>query len=235
MAIWAFPAVSAAVSAAFATLVLLRYMKNRKPHQLLWTLGLFGFTGAAAAQVVYAVDGAWPEGVYRAYYFLVGSLVAALGAGTVFLLNKPKVAQLFLYATIALVGAQAAACSFTPINTAKLAAAGMETGAGIASGPMIALTIILNSMGAGALAIGAGWSWWKTRRPQNLFIIAGTVLLSIGGGTARVATEGSVAAWALYIGNLAGISLLFAGFLLGRPSGAPAPQAHSAPSPTRPA
>jgi len=235
MVTWVFPAVSAAVSAAFATLVLIRYVKSKRTHQLLWTLGLFGFTGAAAAQVVYALSGAWPEGVYRGYYFLVGSLVATLGAGTVFLLNKPRLAQLFLYATIGLVGAQAAACSFTAINTAKLAAAGMETGAGIASTPMIALTIVLNSMGTGALAVGAGWSWWKTRRPHNLFIIAGTVLLAIGGGTARVATEGTVAAWALYIGNLAGITLLFAGFLLGRPAGEPAAHAQAAPAAAPPA
>lgn len=225
MASWAFPAVSALVSVVFGTLVLLRYAKSGKPHQLLWTLGLFGFAGAAAAQVVYALNSGWPEGVYRVYYFLIGSLVAALGAGTVFLLNKPKVANLFLYATIGLVGAQAAACSFTGINAAKLAAAQMETGTGIASGPMVVLTIILNSMGAGAMAIGAGLSWWNTRRPYNLLILVGTVLLSIGGGTARVATDGTVAAWALYLGNLAGITLLFAGFLLGRPSGPVAPEA----------
>jgi len=59
VATWVFPAVSAAVSAAFAALVLIRYVKSRKTHQLLWTLGLFGFTGAAAAQVVYALSGAW--------------------------------------------------------------------------------------------------------------------------------------------------------------------------------
>ncbi len=235
MASWAFPALTAVLSAAFAGLVLFRYLKSRKTHQLLWTLGLFAIAGAAAAQVLYAVNGAWPEGVYRAYYFLIGSLVAVLGAGTVFLLNKPKLAQLFLYATVGLVGAQAAACSFTAINSQKLAAAGMETGTGIASGPMIALTIILSSMGAGALLVGALLSWWSTKRPHNLLIMGGTILFTIGGGTARVATESTGAAWALYLGNLAGITLLFAGFLLGRPSGAPAPQAPVSPAQSPPA
>lgn len=218
-----FPAASAAISAIFATLVLLRWLRGRKRHNLLWTLGLYGFAGAATAQVIADLNGGWPESVYRAYYFLIGSLVATMGAGTVYLMNRPKFADAFLYTIVGLIFAQAAVCAITPINAERLAESGTETGVGIASAPMRALTIILNTAGAGALLIGAILSWRGTKRPHNLVIAAGTILLSLGGGTAGVATSGSFAAYALYFGNLAGITLLFAGFLLSRPVGEPVP------------
>lgn len=233
MTSWVFPAASAAISAGFATLVMMRAVKGHKKHLFLWALGLYGFTAAAMAQVVADMNGGWPEGVYRAYYFLIGSLVATMGAGTVYLMNKPKVADLFLYAMIGLIGAQAAVCAITPIDTARLAAAGTETGVGIASVPMRILTIILSSVGDGALILGALLSWWKSKRTFNLVIAAGGIVLALGGGTAGVASSETFAAYALYIGNLAGIALLFAGFLLSRPVGEatsrPAPGAEAAP------
>jgi len=213
------PAASAALSALFASLVLVRFLKSHKRHHLLWTLGLFGFAVAALLQLITNLSNGWAEGVYRVYYFLIGSLVATLGAGTVYLMNKPRVADLFLYAMLGLIAVQAVVCAATPIDTARLAAAGTETGVGIASVPMRILTVVLNIAGAGALVAGAVLSWRATKRPHNLVIIAGTALLSIGGGTAAVAPSESFAAWALYVGNLAGIALLFAGFLLSRPVG----------------
>jgi hypothetical protein len=231
MAAWIFPAASALLSAAFASLVMVRALKGRKKHLFLWALGLYGFAAAATAQVIADLNGGWPEGVYRTYYFLIGSLVATMGAGTVYLMNKPKVADLFLYAMIGLIGAQAAVCAITPIDTARLAAAGTETGVGIASVPMRILTIILNSAGAGALILGAVLSWWKSKRPHNLVITAGAIVLSLGGGTAGVASAETFSAYVLYIGNLAGIALLFAGFLLSRPVGEAAPR----PAPGSPA
>jgi hypothetical protein len=233
MAYWVFPAASAAISAAFATLVMLRAVKGRKKHLFLWALGLYGFAAAATAQVIADLNGGWPEGVYRAYYFLIGSLVATMGAGTVYLMNKPKAADLFLYAMIGLIGAQAAVCAITPIDTAKLAAAGTETGVGIASVPMRILTVILSIVGDATLIVGAILSWWKSKRIHNLVIVAGGTILGIGGGTAGVASTETFAAYALYIGNLVGIALLFAGFLLSRPVGEasprPAPAAPAAP------
>jgi hypothetical protein len=219
---WIFPAASATLSGIFATLVLARWLTTRKRHHLLWTLGLYGFTGAAAAQVIADLNGGWPEGVYRAYYFLVGSLVATMGAGTVYLMNRPRLADAFLYTVIGLVVAQAAVCTVTAIDSARLAAGGTETGVGIASAPMRVLTVILNIAGAGALIVGALLSWRATARPHNLAILAGAVVLSIGGGTAGVAAAETFSAYALWLGNLAGIALLFAGFLLSRPAGEPA-------------
>jgi len=235
VASWIFPALSAAISAVFATLVLLRYLKGHKRHHLLWTLGLYGFTGAALAQVVTDLSGGWSEGVYRAYYFLIGSLVMTLGAGTIYLMNKPKAADIFMYVTLALVAVQAVVCAVTPVNTTGLAAAGTETGVGIASVPMRILTIVMSTVGALALIAGAILSWRATKRPHNLLIAVGAILLAIGGGTAGVATSESFSAWALYIGNLAGIALLFVGFLISRPAADTRPAAPAAPAASPPA
>lgn len=225
MANWVFPAASATIAAVFATMLLLRFLDTRKRHHLLWMLGLYGFSVAAAAQVVQDLNGAWPEGLYRVYYFLIGSLVATMGAGTMYLLNKRKVADLFLYAMIGLMAVQAILCAVTPVDTALLASAGTETGVRAASGPVRILTVILSIVGAGALIAGAVVSWFATKRPHNLVIVIGAALLTYGGGTAAIASSESSSAYALYFGNLAGISLLFFGFLMSRPAPDAAPKA----------
>lgn len=236
MTSWVFPAVTAAISAVFALVVLQRYLAARKRHQLLWTLGLLGMTAAALTQVIAAQAGHWPEGVYRTYYWLAGSLVGSLGAGTFYLIGRRKLADYFLYAVVALVALQAAVCAFSPVDSAALAASATQTGVRAASAPMRVLIVILNIAGAGAMLAGAILSWRSTKRVHNLLLIAGTVLFSIGGSTAGVDATGDLSQWALYIGNLAGIVLLFAGFLLGRPApDRTQPQSQTAPAASPPA
>jgi hypothetical protein len=234
MVIWVFPAVTAGVSAVFGAIMILRYLSRGKPYQLLWALGLFGIMTAAAYQAVEASLGYWPEGIYRVYYWLVGSMVATMGAGTMFLIGRRSLAQYFLYAVIGLVAIQGIVCAVTAINPDGLVPPGMDTGVRAASAPMRILTVILNIAGAGAMLVGALLSWHATKRVHNLVIVAGAVLLSIGGSTAGVDAGGGVAQWALYLGNLSGIVALFAGFLLSRaandPTAPAAAAAQSAPS-----
>jgi hypothetical protein len=235
MVVWVFPAVTAGVSAVFGAIMLLRYLSGRKPYQLLWTLGLFGITAAAASQAVEASLGFWPEGIYRVYYWLIGSMVATMGAGTMYLIGRKNIAQYFLYAVIALAAIQGIVCALTAIDPAGLVPPGMDTGVKAASVPMRILTVLLNIIGVVALLAGAGLSWYATKRVHNLVIVAGAVLFAIGGSTAGVDASGGVGQWALYIGNLSGIVALFAGYLLSRPANEAAPAQPAATPATPPA
>jgi len=235
MVSWLLPATTAAIAVVFATVVLIRWKRSQKRHLLLWTLGLYGIFGAAAAQAFAEGTGTWPEGLYRFYYFLVGTMVATLGAGTVYLMRQQKVAGLFLWAVIGLSVVHAIICAVTPLSQTDLSAANVDSGAKVASLSMRVLVGILNSIGTGALIAGAVLSYVSTKRRHNLFIFAGSLVFAAGGTIAGLFPSGDASALALYAGNLIGIALLFAGFLTGRPAttqaaaGAPANAAASPP------
>jgi len=177
---------------------------------------------AAAAQAFAEGSGTWPEALYRTYYFLVGTLVATMGSGTVYLLRQRKPADLFLYAVIGLIAVQGVACAFTALADTDLSAAHVESGAKIASVAMRVLVVVLNIAGASALIAGAVVSYFATKRPHNLLILAGSLVFSAAGSIAGLFPSGDASVAALYSGNLVGIGLLFMGFITGRPASAAA-------------
>jgi len=213
------PLATAGVAGAFGVAVLRRYLDGRKRHNLLWSLGLLAIMAAALCQLTAELAGSWPEAVYRLYYFLAGTSAAALGAGTMYLLNHRRAADLFLYAVAALSAVQAGVCAISPIDTAHLSAAEVESGVRAASPAMRALVVVLNIAGTGALLGGALLSYRASRHTHNLLIAAGTVVFASGGSVAGLfPQEGGLSTAALYVGNLVGIVLLFLGFWLARTS-----------------
>jgi len=88
----AFAAVASGLSAAFAVVVFLRFLRSRRPAFAAWTLGLLIFAGAAAFQAA-GETGGWSPAVFRGFYLLGGVLgVIYLALGTVFLLAPRRVA-----------------------------------------------------------------------------------------------------------------------------------------------
>jgi hypothetical protein len=206
---------TAAVSGVFALMVFRRFLVGRKRHNLLWSLGLLAIMGAALSQLVAEFSGAWPEAVFRFYYFLAGTGAAMLGAGTMYLLRKKRWADIFLYVVVALAGAQAVVCTVSPLNTSYLDAGEIETGVTAAAPAMRVLMVVLNIVGTAALLAGALLSFYATRRLHNLLIVAGTLVFASGGSIAGLfPEEGGASTVALYVGNLVGIVLLFLGFWL---------------------
>jgi len=217
---WLLPASTTAIAAVFASAVFLRWRASPKRHTLLWTVGIYAFAAAAGSQAVGEGLGTWPEGLFRTYYLLAGANVALLGAGTVYLLRQRRPADFFLYGVLGLIVVQAFVCALTPLKSNDLSAAHVESGAKIASDQMRALVVVMNIAGAGALIAGAVISYFTTRRPHNLLILAGALVLSAAGSIAGIFPSGDASIAALYAGNLIGISLLFLGFLTGRPASA---------------
>jgi hypothetical protein len=124
-----------------------------------------------------------------------------------------------------LIAVQAVVCAVTPLADTDLSAAHVESGAKIASVPMRILVVVLNVAGAAALIAGAVISYVTTKRPHNLLILAGSLVFSASGTIAGLFPSGEASIGALYAGNLFGISLLFLGFLTGRPASAAATMA----------
>ena len=206
-------ALSALVSAVFAVVMALRYLRRRRAHQLAWTIGLAMFAAAAVAGALARAAGA-TETEYRVFYLFGAILnVAWLALGTLFLL-VPHVARWVAWAVVALTLVAAVAVFTSPVNLS----AAVDTGRGFESAP---LPRILAGIGSGVGSVvligGALWSAWvflrrrhEGRRALGNVIIAAGVLVAAVGGTAAFTGASGVVEWT----NFVGVALIFIGFLL---------------------
>ena len=153
-----------------------------KPYKVVWAVGLFVYGVGAIAQF-FATAGHWTPTEYR-FWYLGGAILSApyLGMGTLYLLGPRKWADRIMAA----LGVFTIYAIFRML-TAPLApqAAGGKvpwslhgqslsqwfhtaSNGDIVSGShplappdIIFVIIVLNSLGAGALVLGAAWSAWK--------------------------------------------------------------------------
>ena len=204
---------SAVVSAVFAGVLALRYTRRRRPHQLVWTIGLAMFTLAAAAGVL-ARSGGATEAEYRLFYLFGAILnVAWLALGTTYLL-APRAARWALWGLLAFTALAIGAVFASPVDLSAAA----DTGKGFDRAPLPRILAGLGSgLGSLVLVAGALWSAWRFlrarhegRRALANVIIAAGVLVAAAGGTAAFTGASGVVEWT----NLAGVSLIFVGFLL---------------------
>ncbi len=213
---------STAISLVFAFLVFRQWIGRRKAYQLAWSLGLALFAVAAFTQFLAEVYG-WSDGVYRLYYFVAAPLVAVLGVGSAFLASRRLGIALAVYTAV--LAAVFAWVVFTaPVDSTALANA-MPAGTGFSESVRI-WSPVFTVPGSLALIGVALLSYWRTRLTFNLGIAAGAV---VAAGSGSLASLGIT--WVLYLGELAGIALMFWGFLASRePSKTPRPETTNAPS-----
>ncbi len=213
---------SAAIGAVFALLVFHQWLTRRREYQIAWSAGLAMFAIAAFTQFL-AEAYAWSDGVYRLYYFVAAPLVAVLGVGSTFLLSR-RVGWAFAAYTIVLGAAFAWTVFTAPVDATALRQA-IPAGTGFPESVRI-WSPLFTIPGSLALIGIALLSYWRTRLTFNLPIAAGAI---VAAGSGSLASLGSP--WLLYLGELAGIALMFWGFLASRePSKTPRPSAETAPS-----
>ena len=210
------------ISAAFAALVFRQWLARRKAYQAAWSVGLAMFAVAAFTQFVAEAYG-WSDGVYRAYYFLSAPLVAVLGVGSAFLLNR-KVGLAFAAYTVILAAAFAWVVATAPVNAAELLKP-IPAGNGFPDSVRI-WSPVFTIPGSLALIGVAVLSYWRTRFFFNIPIALGAL---VAAGSGSLATLGIT--WLLYLGEFVGIALMFWGFLESRePTKASRPEPEKAPS-----
>ena len=214
------PLVSSILSFVFAALVFRRYLRRRGPYLLLWGIGMTFYAIGGFCEAYYGFWG-WNPMVFRLWYLFGAILVAAwLGQGTVYLLAKRRWADGLmillgvgsLYATFRVFGAE-----LDPsLMTSGLHTASELSGHAIVTSGVRTLTPIFNLYGTVTLVGGAlysAWIFWRKRIllhrvVGNLLIAAGALLPAFGGAFSRFGIPG-----VLYISELLGAILLFAGFL----------------------
>ena len=214
------PLVSSLVSIVFALLVLRRFARRRRPHLLLWGVGLIFYAIGGFCEAYYGAYG-WNPTVFRVWYLFGAVLVAAwLGQGTIYLLARKRWANGLMIALAA-----ASAYALVRVFTAQLdpslmlesASAGGElSGHAIVTPGIRTLTPFFNVFGTVALVGGAAWSAWIFWRKRilphrvigNVLIAVGALLPAFGGSLSRLGIPG-----VLYSLELIGAILMFAGFL----------------------
>ena len=108
------PFTSAIISFIFSFVIFKRYAEKRRPHLLLWGLGMVFYGIGGFCEAYFGAFG-WNALIFRMWYLFGAILVAAwLGQGTVYLLVKRSYANILMvilgvasaYAAIRIFGAQ---------------------------------------------------------------------------------------------------------------------------------
>jgi hypothetical protein len=215
------PFLSTAITFFFAATVLNRYRVGRRPHSLMWGIGLTFYGLGTLAEAYLALR--WSPTLLRLWYLCGAMLSAAwLGQGTIFLLvRKPGVAS-----SIALGLAAVSLVAAVAVFTAPVSAAAFQTGVPVSTqykdlltrtSLMVLLTILLNIYGTVTLVGGAAWSAWLFWRKHVLANrMLGNILIAVGAlfpASAGTLIRLGVGDW-LYISELLGAGLMFLGFWL---------------------
>lgn len=219
---------AAVVTYCFAAAVFDQFLGRRRAYQLIWSLSLAAFAVSFTAQFAAAVGG-WTPFLFRTWYgFGALNAVPLLGLGTVYLLcprwakiaGTIIVAELMFWGFARIYGVQLDPTALTPAPGVTHP----DTQA-VLPPDIRATAVWLNMLGTLALFIGAAWSAWSVRRRRtapyrvvsNLLIAGGALIAGAAGSLEKFGVPEL-----LYIGNMAGITVIFIGFLRSSPSMAPA-------------
>jgi hypothetical protein len=182
-----------------------QYARTRVRVQLAWGLGL---TLAASAMVletaVYA--GEVNEPVLQAYVFLSAVLVGVLSLGAARVMKSPRFQRVYAAYVVAASALVGVASFLTPIAPASMVSGGIITGDPPFS--LILFSILVTGPATVVLLASAAVSLRRTRKWQNLLLIAGALVLGAG-GTLYIASFPV----ALYYGEFIGIVFLFFGLM----------------------
>jgi hypothetical protein len=204
--------VAAVLVALLFTVLLLRSFRSRPAGQkALWASGFACFVVASGCEAA-AQRAGWTPGLFRAYYLAGGCLtVGLLGAGSAWLLLPRHRRLVLVLLATGMLGATVAV-SLAPVDAQMLAATAsgrppVNTALG---GNAHLWAIALNSLGTLFLVGGSLWSILRRQRvAQNVWIAAGALAVAAATGMSRAGDYSLV-----YLGELVGIALMFAGFTL---------------------
>jgi hypothetical protein len=214
------PLTSSMVSVVFAVLVFKRYLARRGPHLLLWGIGMVFYAIGGFCEAYSGALG-WNPLIFRLWYLFGAILVAAwLGQGTVYLLAKRKWANV-LMVVLVVASLYAASRVFAAQLDPTLMTESVHTGSELSGHAIVTpgvrtLTPFFNLYGTVTLVGGAlysAWIFWRKRillhrTLGNVLIAVGAMLPAFGGAFSRFGIPG-----ALYLSELLGALLLFAGFI----------------------
>ncbi|MGH7686125.1 MAG: hypothetical protein ACREN2_04845 [Candidatus Dormibacteria bacterium] len=234
-----FAAIASGLALVFAVVVAGRFLRSRRPAFAAWAVGLLVFSAAAGFQAVGEAQG-FGQVTFRGFYLLGGVLgVAYLALGTVFLLAPRRLAWISTAVLVVITAVLAVDAAVIPVDAAALATpAGVLGGSALhptfpQGSPLYIGVVLLNIVGSIVLIGGSAWSAYRYVRDHagidrvvcNVLLTGGALIIAYGFTAAKTIGVGTLDVLGAY--EVAGIALMFAGFLslgrVGRPSPKPSP------------
>jgi MFS family permease len=210
------------VALAFSLSTFERWVERREPHQLAWTVAFVLFLAAAVSLWWGAAD-RWTGPVFRLFY-LFGAIanVPVLALGTVYLVGSRRHGDRAAIAVVVFCAFSAGVVAAAPFTHA-IPPHRLPQGSDVFGALPRVLAAVGSGVGALVVIAGAAWSAIRHRRRAlaNALIVAGTLVLGAGG--VLNSTVGAMNAFSISL--LAGVVLIFVGFLAATTSPAPRPNA----------
>ena len=217
-----FAGIASILSAAFALVVGVRWMRSRRAPFACWALGLLIVAGAAGAQSLGEHLGFENHvALFRTFYLLGGALgVVFLALGTLYLSGPRRVAEVATGVLVVYAVAAAVDASIAHVVVTKL-----DSPAGILGGafdsialPIQVALVTFNILGAAVFAGGAAWSAWRFIRDGagmdrivcNVLLTVGALVITAGISAAKI-TNGSLDTLGAF--EAGGVAIMFVGFL----------------------
>jgi hypothetical protein len=210
------PLAAALVALLFSALLAASLLRRPAGQKAFWAAGFALFATAGLAEAVAQRTG-WTPGLFRTYYAAGGVLtVAYLGAGSAWLLLRPRPRDALVGALLVTTLAAVVTVFLAPVDTQMLAAtpSGRPPGNDALGGHAAVWAIALNVVGTVFLLGGSLYSIVRRQRVRaNLWIATGALVVALATGLSRAGDYSFV-----YAGQLLGVAVMFAGFKL---TGAP--------------
>jgi hypothetical protein len=225
------PVAAALVALLFVFLLARSYLQRPAGQKALWAAGFAFFAVATVCEAVGQRAG-WSSPLFRTYYLAGGVLtVAYLGAGSAWLLLRPRAKDVLVGALA--VGSVAAAVSvwIAPVNERMLATtvSGRPPDNSALVGHAFLWAVVFNSAGTAVLVGGSLYSIARRRRVSaNVWIASGALVVALATGLSRTGDYSLV-----YLGQVVGIALMFCGFTFAGRKIEPRPARRSEHSPPR--
>ena len=170
--------------AVLAGLLSRHYAFHRRTHTLWWAISFWLAFLAAATDFASHITGHWGLLQYRVYLFSAATLVAYMGAGTVYLFSR-RLGRIYVVLMSLVALAMVYALLATPIPAIHSLPAG-EKAQGFVPAALVAYFGVLSGVGATALFVGAVYSYIRTRGAYNLWIALGALVFSAGGAVGEM-------------------------------------------------
>jgi drug/metabolite transporter (DMT)-like permease len=216
---WLFPALAAAVALVFSTLLVRRFLATRRSYLAFWAIALGMYAMASGVVALGALDG-WTPSEFRVYWAVGAVLnVPFLAQGEVDLLVRNKAVRSVLYVALVFVTAYTIARVRTAAIDEDALTEDLPSGKEVFGDgtPAHRLPQLVAIPAYGVLVGGALWSAWRMRgRPDLRDRFAGTLMIALGATViaafgSAFAALGLLAAFSLAL--LAGVAVMFSGFL----------------------
>lgn len=229
---WVFPLGAALVAFAFAVALGRRFVERRRTYLGLWCAALVMY-GAASVSVAIGVGSGWSRGLFEVYWILGAVLnVPLLAAGEIQLLTRNRAVEAAIWVVLAFVAAYTIAVTRGAAMDAAALASELPSGKDVFGDGTVAYRLpqVISIPSYVALVAGAVWSAWRMRgRPElrdrfvgTLLIVAGASITAVAGSA--FAAVGNAPAFSLAL--LAGVAVMFSGFLRATRTPSPAAAVH---------